>query len=165
MLVQQLHKLFRHEELRSLGAQKRLFHLVIVLFFAQPRGKRAGETQFRLVEHALRQMTRRRAAQRNLLVVVACAILRRNGQRQLKHFAVQKRNAQLKRMRHGHAVGLQNDVVNHPRLDVYILQLRYAIKPRHFVVIRLGVNLRRINYNLVLQILLTLVVFEHVIGA
>ena len=165
MLIQQLHELLGHKELGGFGAQESFLHLVVVLFLPQPGSQRAGETQLGLVVHALGKVALGGSTQGDLLAVVAGAILGGNGQGQLQHLAIQEGNAQLQAVGHGHAVGLQDDVVNHPGLNVHVLQLGHAVQASHFVVIGLGVFLGRGHANLVPQVLLAVFVFKHVVGA
>ena len=63
-------------------------------------------------------------AQRVLRMLVGHTALGGQLQRHVKHLLVQKRHAQLKRMRHGHAVGLQANVIRHVRHHVHVLRLR-----------------------------------------
>ena len=125
MVVEHLHQVIHIEELVRSGAGERLFDALVVQVGLQPHGQRRDERLLGHVRDLLREaQVGCRTAQRVLRVLIGNAAVGGQLQRHIEHLLVQEGNAQLKGVRHGHAVGLQANVIGHVGDHVHVLRLR-----------------------------------------
>ena len=85
---------------------------------------------------------------------------------QFKYFAVQERHAQLQAVGHAHAVGFQQDIIQHPGVHIHPLQLGGFIQTLHFIKIRLKELFRAGAVVVLFQAAVTFSrVQENIVGA
>ena len=101
------------EFLRRIGMEHFL-HDIIIPFIPEPYARRHGEPELFLLRRFRRQMAHGSLAHGILCVLPVDPELCRQGGGNLEHLFVQKWYAQLQGIRHAHAVGLEQDIANHP---------------------------------------------------
>ena len=161
MLVEPLDQRFGVEELLRGLALELLLDDVVELLVTQPYARRHGEAELFLLGGRLGHVAHCRLAHRVLGVVLVDAQLGRQRRRDLEHLFVEERHAQLERIRHTHAVSLEQNVADHPHIDVEVLHLGDVVRLAAAEVIFLRVRLRRGRDGGILQNLLFLAQVVH----
>ena len=142
MLVQPRYQSVGVEELFGGLALEFFLDYVVELFVTQPYAGGHGEAELLLFGGGLGHMPDRRLAHGVLGVVLVDPEVGRQRGRHLEHLFVQEGHAQLKRVSHAHAVRLEQDVADHPKVDVEVLHLGYVVVLAAAVVILARLCLR-----------------------
>ena len=127
MLVQIPQQNIGVEEHLGGGREEHILYDVIVVLVLEPHAGRHGEAQLLLLGDLVGQMARGCLAHRVLGVVFIDPQLGGDRGGYVEHFLIEEGNAQLQRVRHAHAVSLEQDVADHPCIDVDVLHLGHVV--------------------------------------
>ena len=122
MIVEHLHQVVHIEELLGSLTGESLFDALVIQVGLQPHGKRRDERLLGHIGNLLRETQMSSRATKCVLgMVFGDTAVGRQLQGNVENLLIKEGDAQLKRVRHRHAVGLQADVVRHVRNHVNVL--------------------------------------------